>query len=146
VQEYSFHKAQLDVTGSQAANAGDLATKYSEPQRKEPAPLPSSDPHLRQVDKLPVGTWLEFKGISGKPVRCTLASKIDSIGKLFFANNQGEKAVELTRMQLARELKTGSVKIVSAGSLVDRAMESVISNLKNSATDDGDPTQDSVTA
>jgi hypothetical protein len=85
-------------------------------------------------------------GISGKPVRCMLASKIDSIDKLFFANDQGEKVVELTRMRLARELKTGSVKIVSAGSLVDRAMESVISNLKNSASNDGDATQDIVTA
>ena len=146
VQEYSFHKAQLAVTGSQAAVAGDLASKYSERQRKEPAPLPRNDPYLRQVDKLPVGTWLEFMGISGKPVRCMLASKIDSIDKLFFANDQGEKVVELTRMRLARELKTGSVKIVSAGSLVDRAMESVISNLKNSASNDGDATQDIVTA
>jgi hypothetical protein len=33
-------------------------------------------------------------------------------------------------MRLARELKAGSVKIVSEGSLVDRAMESVISTLK----------------
>jgi hypothetical protein len=146
VQEYGFHKAQLAATGSQTADAGDLATEYSERQRKEPAPLPRNDPHLHQVGKLPVGTWLEFKGISGNPVRCTLASKIDSIGKLFFANNQGEKVVELTSMRLARELKAGSVKIVSTGSLVDWAMESVISTLKDSASDDSDPTQDIVTA
>jgi hypothetical protein len=36
-------------------------------------------------------------------------------------------------MRLARELKAGSVKIVSEGSLVDRAMESVISNLRDTA-------------
>ena len=146
MQEYSFHKAQLEATESQAAATGDLATKYSDQQRKEPAPLARDDPHLRQVDKLPVGTWLEFRGISGKPVRCTLASIIDSIGKLFFANDQGEKVIELTRMRLARELKNGSVKIVSTGSLVDRAMESVISNLKDSAAEDGDSTQDIATA
>jgi len=66
-------------------------------------------------------------------VRCTLAAKIDSIDKLFFVNRQGVKVVELTRMHLARELKAGSVKIVSEGSMVDRAMESVISNLRQAA-------------
>jgi ribosomal protein L10 len=51
---------------------------------------------------------------------------------MFFVNHQGVKVVELTRMRMARELKAGSVRIVSEGSLVDRAMESVISNLRNS--------------
>jgi hypothetical protein len=82
---------------------------------------------------LPIGTWFEFKGAIGVPVRCTLASKIDSIDKLFFVNSKGEKAVELTRMRLARELKAGSVKILTEGSLVGRAMESVTSNLRDSA-------------
>ncbi|MFT4862079.1 MAG: hypothetical protein ACI95C_001295, partial [Pseudohongiellaceae bacterium] len=99
--------------------------------RREPAPLPRDDIHLRQVDKLPIGVWLEFKGVAGQPVRCTMAAKIDSIDKMFFVNRQGVKVVELTRMRLARELKAGSVKIVSEGSLVDRALESVIMNLKD---------------
>ncbi|MBT6482140.1 MAG: DUF1631 family protein [Gammaproteobacteria bacterium] len=80
-----------------------------------------------------LGTWLEFKGAAGVPVRCALAAKIDSIDKLFFVNSKGIKVVELTRMRLARELKAGSVKIVSEGSLVDRAMESVINNLRDTA-------------
>ena len=102
-------------------------------QDREPPPLPRDDPHLRLVDKFPIGTWLEFKGAAGVPVRCALASKIDSIDKVFFVNSKGIKVVELSRMRLARELKAGSVKIVSEGSLVDRAMESVISNLRDTA-------------
>ncbi|MDA1372531.1 MAG: DUF1631 family protein [Proteobacteria bacterium] len=147
VQEYTFHKAQL-VTDSQAErdDSDALSIDFINRQRKEPSPLSRDDPHLRQVDKLAVGTWLEFKGVSGKPLRCTLASKIDSIDKLFFANSNGEKVVELTRMRLARELKAGSVKIVSAGSLVDRAMESVINNLKDSAREDDTSAQDIATA
>lgn len=137
VQQYSFHMAEtrgMDRLRSVGGTAGDNTASVEPPrQRKEPPPLPRDDPHLRQVDKLPIGTWLEFKGVAGVPVRCTLAAKIDSIDKLFFVNSKGVKVVELTRMRLARELKAGSVKIVSEGSLVDRAMESVISNLRDTA-------------
>jgi hypothetical protein len=136
VQEYSFHKAEAAAMQQNAAS-GNLSLENEAPKRssREPPPLSRDDPFLRQVDKFPVGTWLEFRGVSGKPVRLTLASKIDSIDKLFFANNQGKKVVELTRMRLANELKLGSVKVVSKDSLVDRAMETVISNLKDSASD-----------
>jgi len=135
VQQYSFHMAETrgaDRLRSIGSTGSDNTASVAPPrQRKEPPPLPRNDPHLRQIDKLPIGTWLEFKGAAGVPVRCTLAAKIESIDKLFFVNTKGVKVVELTRMRLARELKAGSVKIVSEGSLVDRAMESVISGLRD---------------
>jgi hypothetical protein len=133
VQDFSFHAAELANTKQDAtlANANpSSAASASQSVKREPPPLPRNDPHLRQINKLPIGVWLEFKGVAGTPVRCTLAAKIDSIDKMFFVNRQGVRVVELTRMRLARELKAGSVKIVSEGSLVDRAMESVISKLK----------------
>ncbi|PCI78109.1 MAG: hypothetical protein COB20_06930 [SAR86 cluster bacterium] len=137
VQQYSFHIAEIrgadrlrSVDGSTDTNTADGEPRR---ERREPPSLPRDDPYLRRIDKLPIGTWFEFKGAAGVPVRCALASKIDSIDKLFFVNSKGEKAVELTRMRLARELKAGSVKILTEGSLVGRAMESVISNLRNSA-------------
>lgn len=138
VQQYSFHMAEAQGTDRLRSIKGmdnsSAAAIHAPRPHKEPPPLPRDDLHLRQVDKLAIGTWLEFKGAAGVPVRCTLAAKIDSIDKLFFVNNQGEKAVELTRMRLAQELKAGSVKIVSEGTLVDRAMESVISNLRDTHT------------
>jgi len=133
VQDFSFHTAELASAKQDATLAeANPSTSASATQtaRREPPGLPRNDPHLRQIDKLPIGVWLEFKGVAGTPVRCTLAAKIDSIDKMFFVNRQGVRVVELTRMRLARELKAGSVKIVSEGSLVDRAMESVISKLK----------------
>jgi len=136
VQQYSFHMAESNGDATlRAVSVDGKSTADAEPARqdREPPPLPRDDPHLRQVDKFPIGTWLEFKGAAGVPVRCALAAKIDSIDKLFFVNSKGIKVVELTRMRLARELKAGSVKIVSEGSLVDRAMESVISNLRDTA-------------
>lgn len=135
VQEYSFHLAEtqgVDRLHSVDSNAS--AAKESARDRREPPPLPRDDAYLRRVEKLPIGTWLEFKGAAGVPVRCSLATKIDSIDKLFFVNSQGVKVVELTRMRLAQELKAGSVKIVSEGALVDRAMETVISDLRDSSS------------
>ena len=151
VQEYSFHQAALRAGGSPAGTAvpepEDAAKRRETRRRGGETPLPRSDPHLKQVDKLPIGSWMEFKGVAGFPVRCILAGKIDSIDKLFFANPEGAKVVELTRSRLARELKAGSVKIVSEGSLMNRAMESVISELQDSASpEDADTGEQSASA
>jgi uncharacterized protein (UPF0147 family) len=137
VQQYSFHMAEISGANRlrSVGGAADNGTADAEPRRErnEPPSLPRDDPYLRRIDKLPIGTWFAFKGAAGVPVRCKLASKIDSIDKLFFVNSKGEKAVELTRMRLAQELKAGSVKILTEGSLVGRAMESVISNLRDTS-------------
>jgi len=133
VQQYSFHMAESRASYSiHAIGDSEAASPSASREAREPPPLPRDDPHLRQVDKFPIGTWLEFKGAAGAPVRCSLAAKIDSIDKLFFVNTKGVKVVELTRTRLAQELKSGSVKVVSEGSLVDRAMEIVISGLRDS--------------
>lgn len=137
VQQYSFHMAEISGADRlrSVGGAADNGSADVEPRRERNGPpsLPRDDPYLRRIDKLPIGTWFEFKGAAGVPVRCTLASKIDSIDKLFFVNSKGEKAVELTRMRLAQELKAGSVKILTEGSLVGRAMDSVISNLRDTS-------------
>ncbi|MEX0964273.1 MAG: DUF1631 family protein [Pseudohongiellaceae bacterium] len=137
VQQYSFHMAEAKEAKGLRSISGD-GSYGSTPagtvrERREPPLLPRDDPYLRRVDKFPIGTWLEFKGAAGSPVRCALATKIDSIDKLFFVNSKGVKVVELTRMRLAQELKAGSVRVVSEGALVDRAMESVISSLRDTA-------------
>lgn len=139
VQEYSFHMAESRAgeTLRSVGGSEDAATARSPRDRRDTPALPRDDAHLRRVEKLPIGTWMEFKGSAGVPVRCKLATKIDSIDKLFFVNSKGVKVVELTRMRLAQELKAGSVKIVSDGALVDRAMEKVISGLRDTT-----PTQE----
>ncbi len=133
VQQYSFHMAEMKGADTLRSVGGTADNAEPRRERNEPPPLPRDDPYVRRIDKLPIGTWFEFKGAAGVPVRCALASKIDSIDKLFFVNSKGEKAVELTRMRLARELKAGSVKILTEGSLVGRAMESVINDLRDTA-------------
>lgn len=141
IQEYTFHKAEVE---NQTSGAGRGAETGS--SRREPPPLPRDDPYLRRVDKMPIGTWLEFRNSTGQLVRCALVAKIDSIDKLFFANKEGKKVAELTRNRLASELKAGTVKVVSEGTLMNRAMEKVVRELKDTATTDSDAPKDIATA
>lgn len=93
--------------------------------------LPDDDPYLDQVDHFTAGIWVEFSGEDEQTtVRCKLAAKINAIDKFIFVNRQGVKVVEKTRMGLARELKEGTVKIITDGLLFSRALETVIGNLR----------------
>ena len=96
-------------------------------------PLSDDDEHLQEVSNYPIGIWLEFEGGAEQTVRCTLAAKIDTIGKYVFVNGQGVKVIEKSKMGLARELKAGTVKIIYETPLIDRAMESVIAKLRDAA-------------
>lgn len=134
IQEYTFHKAEIEEAqpASLAGGARVLATTL-----RDAPTLPRNDPNLRKVDGVPLGTWFEFRSTTGGSIRCALVAKIDSIDKLFFADREGKKVAELTRMRLAAEMKAGSARIVSEGSLVNRAMQSVISDLKDESAIDG---------
>lgn len=104
----------------------------AEAQAEADTELTDDDPALQKVDQLGVGVWVEFLGESDISVRCKLAAKINAIDKYIFVNRQGVKVVEKTRMGLAREIKDGTVKMISEGLLFSRALESVIGNLRES--------------
>ena len=54
------------------------------------------------------------------------------IDKYVFVNARGAKVIEKSRVGLARELKDGTVKIISEAALIDRAIGTVIGKLRNS--------------
>ena len=93
--------------------------------------LAESDEHVKEVERLPIGIWMEFLAEGEHTVRCTLAAKIDTIDKFVFVNAHGVKVVEKSRMGLAGEMKAGTVKIISEAPLIDRAMETVIGKLRS---------------
>ena len=75
---------------------------------------------------------MEFQGVETQSIRCSLAGKIDMIDKYVFVNARGAKVIEKSRVGLARELKDGTVKIISEAALIDRAIGTVIGKLRNS--------------
>ncbi|MBL4819935.1 MAG: DUF1631 family protein [Gammaproteobacteria bacterium] len=92
--------------------------------------LPEVDEYLLQVNKLPLGVWLEFRIDERRKMPCTLAAKLETIDKFIFVNRQGIKMMERTRTGLAMELKNGTVKIISEWPLFERAMEALIGILR----------------
>ncbi|MGN0920719.1 MAG: DUF1631 domain-containing protein [Cellvibrio sp.] len=89
------------------------------------------DQHLALVNNLSMGTWFEVAGENDTTYRCRLAAVIKSIGKYIFVNRAGTKVAEETKESLALGLAQGRYTILDDGMLFDRALESVITNLRD---------------
>lgn len=83
------------------------------------------------VDELHAGSWFELAEVDGKPsLRCKLAAIISFSGKYIFVNRAGMKVAEFTRSSLMQHYVQGSIRLLSDDQLFDRALESVIGNLR----------------
>ncbi|BFM06390.1 DUF1631 domain-containing protein [Halioxenophilus aromaticivorans] len=86
---------------------------------------------LEQVDNLSQGSWFELRDGESQ-VRCRLAAIIKPTGKYIFVNRNGMKVAEQERRELALNIRSGRVRMLDNSMLFDRALESVISNLRQS--------------
>lgn len=123
--------AQPQVERIRAGEREEIILIQQTPEQMDAADVEvdDNDPFLRQVDNLVVGCWFEFM-CEGKPERCKLAALIRSVGKYVFVNRSGIKVAEKTRLGLAAEMRSGVVQVLNDGLLFDRALESIISNLR----------------
>ena len=78
-----------------------------------------------------VGNWVDFRQDDGRMLRCRLAAVINGIGKYIFVNRSGIKVAELNREELQAALLDDTVALIEDDHLFDRALESVISNLRD---------------
>lgn len=99
------------------------------PAAEEPAQV-EDEAMLAQVDALRVGSWVEFQTDEQSKVRCKLAALIKPSGKYIFVNRTGMKVMEKTRMGLAVEFRRQAIRLLDDALLFDRALESVIGNLR----------------
>jgi hypothetical protein len=93
--------------------------------------LAANDEALTQVDNLRVGSWVEFQEDEEHKLRCKLAAVIKPTGKYIFVNRTGMKVLEKTRMGLAIEFRRDAIRLLNDALLFDRALESVIGNLRS---------------
>ncbi len=102
-----------------------------EVQKQESAEPIRIDPNISQtIEQLRAGSWVELK-IDGKFKRCKLAARITTTGKYIFVNRSGMKMAEFLTMELCEYLQLDKMKILDDEALFDRALESVISNLRS---------------
>jgi len=92
--------------------------------------LADDDEALLQVDNLRVGSWVEFQEDEEHKLRCKLAAVIKPTGKYIFVNRTGMKVLEKSRMGLAVEFRRKAIRLLDDALLFDRALESVIGNLR----------------
>ncbi|MCP9337010.1 DUF1631 domain-containing protein [Stutzerimonas xanthomarina] len=99
--------------------------------------LDDNDEALTQVDNLRVGSWVEFQEDEEHKLRCKLAAVIKPTGKYIFVNRTGMKVLEKTRMGLAIEFRRDAIRLLNDALLFDRALESVIGNLRSLKNNNG---------
>ncbi len=88
-----------------------------------------SEASLQLVQGLSAGHWVELD-INEKSTRCKLAAKIAATGKYIFVNRNGVKVAAMFTEELAMACEQGRLHILNDEALFDRALESVISNLR----------------
>jgi hypothetical protein len=92
--------------------------------------LPDNDQFQALVETFQVGSWFELQS-EGKSVRCKLAAIIPSVGKYIFVNRTGIKVADYTKSGLAIALRRKEINQLNDGALFDRALESIVSNLRS---------------
>lgn len=85
----------------------------------------------RRLTRLQVGNWVEFLQDDGNRLRCRLAAVIASTGRHIFVNRSGMKVAEYEKNDLLLKLAGDQMTMLDDGMLFDRALESVISNLRD---------------
>ncbi|MEA1765169.1 DUF1631 domain-containing protein [Pseudomonas syringae pv. tomato] len=128
-----------DVTGAEPAEGPPMMEVVEEivliaPEERmlnEPTvQLPDDDAGLRMVNTLRVGCWVEIQEDEEHKLRCKLTAIVEPTGRYVFVNRTGMKVLEKTRIGLAVEFRRGAVRVLDDALLFDRALESVISNLR----------------
>ncbi|MGY2279590.1 DUF1631 domain-containing protein [Pseudomonas monsensis] len=95
-----------------------------------PVRLGHDDASVRQVDQLRPGSWVVFQEDEEHTLRCKLAAIIEATGKYVFVDRTGMKVLEHSRTGLALEFRRGAARALDDTLLFDRALESVLGNLR----------------
>ncbi len=112
-------------TLNMAANSPDALSPES---TRPPAELM---PYLEQIDEASVGTWFEFPREDDKPaIRAKLSARLSGGDRLVFVNRAGFKLADRRRDEMARALQQKRVILLDDDMLFDKALESVVSNLR----------------
>ena len=84
---------------------------------------------LERARQINVGAWFEIRRNETK-IRCKLAAYIKSSQRYIFANRNGMKIGDHDLNGLALALQNGDMAMVEDGLIFDRALETIIGNMK----------------
>jgi len=152
LEEVSYNTNRLDQMMSQLKHelADAFRTNSSIKTRKEPEPTPAEEESVQsrfdhqqdlddaaiaefvaQLDKLEIGSWVEFSLVNGTSFRCKLSAIIDEADCFVFVNRMGLKVIEKSRLELAHEMRRGRLILLEQGALIDRALNAMVGSLRS---------------
>jgi hypothetical protein len=96
---------------------------------------PELAPFVAKVVSLDPGDWVEFDSGDGAKTRARFTWISEASGRYLFTNRQGERMLESTLLDLAREFQAGGASIIKAEAdpLFDRILANVIDQLEGAA-------------
>jgi hypothetical protein len=92
--------------------------------------LPSDDPDLLKAHQLRIGGWFEYQQDADTCLRCKLTAIMAPANSYIFVSRTGLKVLEKSACQLAMAFKRGALRTLDDGLLFDRALASVVANLR----------------
>nr|WP_255612458.1 DUF1631 domain-containing protein [Alcanivorax sp. 1008] len=98
-------------------------------EQEEAEELPIDHPTLKMACTMKSGTWIDIGGGEGSK-RLRLAANVRHGSKLVFINARGIREAEYSGMALALAVEAGEIRVVDGSPLFDRALESVIGDLR----------------
>ncbi|MEQ9547320.1 MAG: DUF1631 domain-containing protein [Marinobacter sp.] len=122
-----------ELKESEAAEGRVMVEETAAESRMTPDPEIESI-WLDRADNLRVGSWIELTRDTTK-TRCKLAAFIKATGKYIFVNRSGAKVAEYHRESLAQAMAADEITMLDDGLIFDRALESIIDNLRSSRKD-----------
>lgn len=130
---HSETASESNKTIENTINSAVVEKSTSEPVQQK-ADVVVDAASVEMIESLRVGSWLEFHE-AGKVVRCKLAALIRVTGKYIFVDRSGIKIADKNKSELLEMAQLGLVNILNDGLLFDRALESVIGNLRDNRQD-----------
>lgn len=128
-----------EVAEAPAVEQNQPAEPPPEPDTEASVAQATSEPEIEQAwldraDSLRVGSWIELAR-DGVKTRCKLAAFIKATGQYIFVNRSGAKVAEYHRESLAQAMACDEITMLDDGLIFDRALESIIDNLRSSRKD-----------
>lgn len=90
---------------------------------------------IERAESLRVGSWVELQEGEDRRLRCKLAAVIKATGKYIFVNRSGTKVAEYPLADVAQAMAEDRLVMLDDGLIFDRALESVIGNLRTNRRD-----------
>lgn len=90
--------------------------------------------YLQRLASVDLGTWFEFSADAGRQLRAKLSARLNGGRRLIFVNRAGFKLADKQTEEVAEELSNGRTFILDHNMLFDKALEQVITDLRDLRT------------